>query len=300
MRTVRLLHLILAAIVLALPGQGATAQTGTAAAVDTLNKVDSEGRKQGWWQVAGPLSDKPEYRAGTLFEEGRYMDSRRTGSWKRYWPNGKLKSEINYVKGMPKGAYSMYYQDGKPQEQGTWDLDRNTGSFKRWYGNGNPMQEFVFDAYGTRDGLQKYYHENGRLEVEVTLAKGREEGVLKRYYANGDLWETAEFHDGEAAKESFRTFKPKGPEAEPPPAESAKPAPLRSTDEMPNTTDFRADGRNTLYDAQHRLSQQGLFRKGRLWEGKLYRYNSNGILFRIEVYANGRYVGRAPLTEDDQ
>ncbi len=280
-------------------GQSASAQAN-ALATDTLNRVDELGRKQGWWQVAAPVADKPDYQAGKLIEEGSYADNKRMGTWVRYWPNGKVKSEINYVKGMPRGTYKLYYSDGKLEEQGAWDMDRNTGDFKRWHANGNLAQEFVFDAHGTRDGKQKYFHENGRLAVDVNIVKGREQGTLKRYFPNGDLEETMELQNGTLEDGSFRTFSPKSPVPAVKPPADAVPAPAKTAEETTNAMEFLADGYNTLYDSQHRLAQKGHYRKGRLWNGKVYKYDRNGILYKIEVFVDGRYAGKAQLTEDDR
>lgn len=291
-------HLFSALLAWAVAGGWAAAQAHVAA--DTLNRVDEQGRRQGWWRVTGPVAGRQEYDAGLLFEEGRYADNRRTGTWRRWWPNGKPWSEINYEKGFPKGDYTIYYPSGQAEEKGTWDRDRNTGAFKRWYENGNLAQDFIFDDNGMRDGVQRYYHGNGRLEVEVNIVKGREEGVLKRYYANGDLQGTATFNGGAVEEGSFRSFSPKAPPVKEAPPAEAVPAPARTSGETPNSEDFRADGHNTLYDGQHRLSQQGIYRKGRLWDGKVYKYDRNGILYKIEVYVKGRYVGKAQLAEDDR
>jgi antitoxin component YwqK of YwqJK toxin-antitoxin module len=299
MRAFSTFPLLVLTMAWALAGNFATAQAGPVPA-DTLNQLDAQGLKQGWWRISGPVTDKPDYQAGALYEEGRYANNKRTGLWKRYWPNGRVRSEVTYVKGLPKGSYNTYYQDGSQEEQGSWDLDRNTGSFKRWYNNGNLMQEFVFDQYGTRNGVQKYYHENGSLEVAVNVADGKEEGMLKRYYANGNLEETVNFNGGEADPGSFRNYKPKtAMVAEPVPAD-AKAAPAKAASEQTNSAVFKVDGWNTLYDDQHRLAQQGNYRKGRLWQGKVYKYDRNGILRKIEVYVDGKYVGKAQLTEDDQ
>jgi antitoxin component YwqK of YwqJK toxin-antitoxin module len=298
MRSLNRFYPFLIGLALLMAGQVASAQANTSEP-DTLNRLDEQGRKQGWWQVVGPSAEKPGYDAGRPIEEGRYADNRRTGTWKRYWPNGKLKSEITYVKGMPRGEYVLYYPDGRPEEKGTWDLDRNTGGFKRWHANGNLAQDFIFDGYGTRDGQQKYFHENGRLAVDVNIVKGREEGTLKRYYPNGDLQETAVLHAGVADTDLFKSYSPKGPVPEVKPPADAVPAPVKTTEETTNATDFRAEGYNTLYDNQHRLAQQGHYRKGRLWNGKVYKYDRNGILYKIEVYVDGRYAGKAQLTEDD-
>jgi antitoxin component YwqK of YwqJK toxin-antitoxin module len=298
MRSIRSASFVAATVLGVLVSVSGAFAQANGPAVDTLNNVDGQGLRQGWWQVRGPKPDKPDYTAGKLIEEGRYANNRRTGPWRRYWPNGEVMSEITYVMGRPKGAYATFYPDGKPEEQGTWDLDRNTGAFKRWHPNGNLAQDFVFDRYGTRDGEQKYYHENGQVELVVTIKQGKEDGTLKRYYADGELQETAQYHDGVAL--SSKSFAPKKQAVEPVPAADAPQAPARQADETTNAIEFRPNGMNTLYDLQHRLAQQGEYRNGRLWNGKVYRYGKSGLLYRIEVYANGRYAGNAIPTEDDR
>jgi hypothetical protein len=66
-----------------------------------------------------------------------------------------------------------------------------------------------------------------------------------------------------------------------------------------NLTRFRENGHNTLYDKQLRISQVGEFREGRLWYGRIYRYDKDGVLSKIEVYIDGRYSGLAPITDED-
>lgn len=285
-------------LVMGLAAQCTWAQAGTG--VDTLNRTDDLGRRQGWWKVEAPVPEKPQYAAGQLVEEGRYADNRRMGTWVRYWPNGKLLSRISYVSGRPKGEYKTWYEDGTPEEEGSWDLDRNIGHFKRWHPNGQPAQEFTFDTNGLRNGEQKYYRENGNLEAEVSVRQGREEGVLKRYYPNGDLAETTDFDGGVADAGSFKTYAPKHKAATLPAPADAVAAPVRRAEETPNSGAFKIDGWNTLYDMQHRLAQQGQYRNGHLWDGKVYKYNKDGILTGVEIYANGRYAGKGLLTEDDK
>lgn len=269
-------------------------------AKDTLNQVDDLGRKQGWWRVTAPVTDRPGYSDGQLVEEGRYTNSKRIGLWRRYWPNGRVMSEITYAMGRPKGDYRTYYPSGKVEEQGTWDLDRNTGTFKRWHPNGQLAQDFVFDQYGTRNGVQRYYHENGQLEVEVNIKDGKEDGTLKRYYANGDLQQVAQFNGGVINESNSKWIKPAHKVEEPKPDATATPAPARSADEVTNAVLFRENGYNTLYDKQLRITQQGQFRNGVLYDGKLYKYGKNGVLSRIDVYVAGRYAGQGVITDEDK
>lgn len=294
MRCFLLLNLLLASQVLRAGNGdqlGATVQ-------DTMNRTDAQGRKDGYWKVVAPNTEKPGYANGAVVEEGRYVGGRRAGTWKRYWPNGRLMSEVTYRNGMPRGPYRIFYPSGKLEEEGTWDLDRNTGVFKRWHPNGKPAQEFNFDAYGSRDGVQKYWHDNGQLAVEVSISQGRESGTLKRWYANGDLEETATYVNGELDEASRRTYAPKKPIAAPA-QPAAKAAPEVTAGESTNSMRFRENGYNTLYDKQLRISQTGEFKDGRLWNGKVYRYGGNGVLVRIEVYIEGHFAGDAPITEED-
>lgn len=268
--------------------------------VDTLNRVDEMGRKQGFWKITAPSADKPGYTDGQLIEEGRYTNSKRIGIWRRYWPNGEVMSEITYHMGRPRGAYKTYYPNGKAEEQGSWDLDRNTGKFQRWHPNGQLAQDFTFTADGVRDGDQKYYHENGQLAVQVEVEQGKEDGSLKRYTADGQLQQVAEFNDGviNAANSKYIKSVPKATEVKVDP--KAPVAPAVAPEETTNAIAFRENGYNTLYDRQLRLSQQGDFKQGRLWNGKRYSYDRDGILQRIQVFKQGRYAGDAVITDEDR
>ena len=266
---------------------------------DTLNQVDEMGRKQGYWKIIAPKAEKPGYEDGQLIEEGRYTGGKRVGTWKRYWPNGKVMSEVSYRMGVPRGEYKTYYPSGRVEEHGTWDLDRNTGTFKRWHPNGKLAQDFVFNTFGVRDGQQKYFHENGQLAVDVNVKEGREEGEMKRYTPSGELQQVAQFSNGIIDPARSKFLKPVPEAADVKVDANAPLAPEVQPTERTNAVVFRENGFNTLYDKQLRLSQQGEFLNGRLWDGKRYSYNANGILSRIQVYKGGRYAGDAVITEED-
>ena len=84
-------------LILLFAGQVVAAQVNTSSAPDTLNRLDDLGRKEGWWQLLAPLPEKVGYAAGAVVEEGRYTDNKRTGIWRHYWPNGKVKSCLLYT-----------------------------------------------------------------------------------------------------------------------------------------------------------------------------------------------------------
>lgn len=268
---------------------------------ERTNQVDANGKKQGYWKITAKAGSHPGYKLGVLVEEGTYSNNRRSGVWKRYWPNGKVKSEINYERGIPKGPYKTYYPSGKVEELGAWDLDRNTGDFKRYHPNGKLAQDFKFNEYGLRDGKQKYYHENGTLAVEVDIKEGKEDGTLKRFYANGDVQEISEFNGGVINAANSKYLKPVKKETAAKPAPSAKPAPAVSSEEKTNDAiRFKPNGYNTLYDRQLRLSQSGEYRNGKLFNGKRYKYATNGELDKIEIFVQGRFAGYGVITEGEK
>ena len=63
---------------------------------------------------------------------------------------------------------------------------------------------------------------------------------------------------------------------------------------------FTGDGYAKLFNLNKQISKEGEFRKYRLINGKDYIYDKNGILDRIAVYKDGRYIGEAPIESKDK
>jgi antitoxin component YwqK of YwqJK toxin-antitoxin module len=275
---------------------------------EDLNVTDSSGLRQGYWIIKGYMTDNADYSPNSTVEEGEYKDGKKEGIWKKYWANNKVKSEITYINNRPQGAYSVYYKNGQLEERGIWDRSKNIGEFRRYYRNGKPQQEFYFSDNGKRNGIQRYFHENGQLELEVNIVNGKEGGVMNRYYADGSLKESKELTDGKLVEGSIRNYKANSHVAkiekaiEKEEIELANenvplPETIKAEDQPNEAFAFRPDGYNVLYDENQQVSQIGDFRNGRLWNGKWHRYNSNGILVRIEIYRGGKYIGTGVIQE---
>jgi antitoxin component YwqK of YwqJK toxin-antitoxin module len=288
---------ILVLLILLAFGAGAFAQ----------NKTNEAGRRVGYWKVTGEDKPTPGYATSAVIEEGEYIDGRKEGVWKTYYPSGKVKNEITYQGGRPKGPYTTYYENGQIEEKGNWSLNKNQGKFTRYYENGQVQQDFTFDEGGQRNGTQKYYYENGQLMIEGNWAGGKEDGAVKEYYEDGSLKSVRVFNGGkmDAAKSEFK--KPATPSAAPDP----DPEPVATngnkvkttvavaqSDAKPNIGMFDGNGPHTLYNKNRQISQKGVFKNGRLMDGKVYKYDRDGILISIEIYQNGQYVGEGVITDD--
>lgn len=265
------------------------------------NYTDNQGRRQGYWVILGSFSSEYGYNANQKVEEGEYLDNKRTGVWKKYYPTGSLESEINYIENHPYGHYSTYYPNNRLEESGYWTANKNTGDFKRFHENGNLAQEFNFNSRGKRDGVQKYYYPDGTLQCTVEIDNGVANGMYMLYYPNGELREEKRITNGEVEEESVKTFtlsKPPKEELIIPVLPKQETTPNRS--DRPNLAEFQATGSNTLYNRNKQITQVGHFVEGRLWKGKWYKYDENGILRRVEVYKEGRFIGYGIIDDSNK
>ena len=278
-----------------------TAQSFEVINGDTINMIDENNLKQGFWRIFGKMKKLPNYEPDQVVEEGNYENSRKQGLWKFFFPNGKVKSEIAYVNSRPNGIYKTYYENGQVEEEGAWKNNRNTGDFKRYYENGQVSQKFSFNETGKRNGKQEYYYENGQLMIEGEWAGGKEDGVITEYYENGDVKAKKAFNGGVIDATNTKTFEPENPIKDKEAEELAN-APVKvvkaSAEDEVNVGTFNGNGYHKMYNQNKQLSKVGTFKNYRLMEGEFYKYDDNGILIVIEKYKSGRYIGDAPLPKD--
>jgi len=266
---------------------------------DTINKIDTEGKKQGKWIIFGRHKPGTCYQPEQKVEEGMYIDNKKNGLWIEYYCNGNLKGKIQYVNGRPDGYCIIYHENGKIMEEGQWSskLNRWVGKYRLYYENGQVQHEFYYNQNGKREGPARYYYENGQLAIEGNFVNGQETGVFREYYENGDLKAEKTFNNGQVDVASIKEYQPKKPLE--PTKEEYKQAPpvMASKDEAPNEAQQKSNGPlilngfHTLYNKNKQISKVGEFKNNRLMNGKWYIYDENGILIRIAVYKDGIYVG---------
>ncbi len=267
---------------------------------DTINVIDENNLKQGFWRIFGKMKKLPEYQPDQVVEEGNYESSRKQGLWKNFFPNGKIKSEIAYVNSRPNGSYKTYFENGQIEEEGSWENNRNTGGFKRYHENGQTSQEFVFNESGKRDGKQIYRYENGQIMIEADIVAGKEKFV-KEYYEDGSLKAEKSYIDGELDVANTKVYESKTPIKDKEKEELSK-APVKivkadQNDEV-NDGSFNGNGNHKMYNKDKQLSKVGFFKDYRLMDGELYLYDADGMLYEIQKYKSGRYIGNAPLPKE--
>ena len=240
------------------------------------NLTDEKGMKIGYWIHY----DKDEK---TKLEEGNYVDNRKDGLWKAYFPDGKTKHEITYIKGAAKGNAKMYYSNGNIREEGTWNETCWTGDYRYYHPNGNAAYEWHYNQHGKREGEQKYYHENGNVKYNGNWENGHVKTNVKVYDSSGTFVQNRVYKNG-AFSESVKVK----------PADSVFASPTINSDAIHST--FTGTGYHTLYRLDMQIDEKGNYENGKLIKGEKHIYDEQGILRQIRVYEKGVMVKVNPVT----
>ncbi|MDH4473422.1 MAG: hypothetical protein QE487_12515 [Fluviicola sp.] len=255
---------------------------------DGINQKNEKG-KQGKWIYYG--KDRPEagIPAEGKVEEGKYIDDRKEGIWIKYHNDGvtpKLKGE--YENNRPKGNYTKYHQNGKIKEIGNFEKNQYHDSLKRFHENGQLEYEADYNEGGKEQGKVKYYYPNGQLEFEYTSSNGTPTGKAVRYYENGDVKEIIEYAvDGSVSKSTEKEMVNQ-PVTVRDPGQSNERAPAVGTPKTKGVK-WQPNGYNKVYNEDDEIWQDGVFKDGKLWDGKVYVYDRDGILLKVKVYKSGVY-----------
>lgn len=250
---------------------------------------DAKG-KQGKWVYYG--KDRPDtgIPAAGKVEEGNYKDDRKEGIWIKYHSDGitpKLKGE--YENNRPRGSYTRFHPNGKVKEIGTFEKNIYQDSLKRFTETGQVEFEVYYNAAGKEQGKVRYYHPNGQVEFEYFANNGVPTGKAVRYYPNGDIKEEIEYNsDGTVAKMVEKPMVNPAVKVKDPGASTKKPPLISGT---PNTAGIKwtPNGYNKVYNSDKEIWQDGVFKNGNLWDGKVYVYDRDGILLKVQVYKAGVY-----------
>jgi len=256
---------------------------------DGINKSDGNG-KQGKWIYYG--KDRPDSGIPPegKVEEGNYKDDRKEGVWIKYHNDGvtpKLKGQ--YENNRPRGSFTYYHPNGKVKTIGTYEKNQYQDSLKHFYENGQLEYAANFNAGGKEQGKVVYFYANGQKQFEYVSNNGTPTGKAVRYWPNGDVKEIIEYNADGSVKTSQEKEMVNPAEIVKDPGGSTKKAPAIGP--APNTAGIKwlPNGYNKVYNSDKEIWQDGIFKEGKLWDGKVYVYDRDGILLKVEVFKAGAY-----------
>lgn len=252
---------------------------------DTLNRTDANGLKQGYWIIYYPNNPNQ------IKTEGKYVDGKKQGVWKTFFPSGQLKQEITYVDNRPNGYVRIYYENGNLSEEGIWKGNKWVGKYKFYHKNGKVAYDWNYNNTGKRTGEQKYYYENGNKMIEGTWENGKENGTVKEYNEKGELIVEKTFNNGKLNINSVKIYN-KGQQI----TDNTNEIKQQDTENKIQKTNPNekvgtlSDGFHKTYTRYKKLDKEGIFKAGRLYTGKDYIYDSDGNLLKINIYNNGTLI----------
>lgn len=262
---------------------------------DSINRKDSEDKKQGHWIYYG--ADRPDqgYPNEGKIEEGRYVNDRKEGPWIKYWEDGKtMKLKGHYINSRPNGEYWKYHRNGILKEHGEFYKNQYNGSHEKYDSTGQLIYKSKYDEGKLIDTAFMYFA-NGCLEaIEIMDDKGvRLRSIMySKDDCNKVLEDITQHPHGYIEPVTDFSFKKDS-------------IVIRSIDYQENGTwryysnfvnEFADEnictdqGYLKKYNKDKELLFDGTCKNGRLTNGKLYFYDSDGILLRIEIWENGIFL----------
>jgi antitoxin component YwqK of YwqJK toxin-antitoxin module len=170
-------------------------------AQDTLNMTDSNGKRQGCWRKLDS--------AGRVIYVGYFHDGVPSGTFRYYYPDGKLKT-ISKLTNRGKLAETIsYYPNGRIMATGnylnekkdsTWKFfSESTGtlvseeSYKAGFVDGESrvfypdggISELHYFKNGVMDGLWEQYYTDGKLKLRGSYQAGEKHGLFMTFYDSG-------------------------------------------------------------------------------------------------------------------
>lgn len=251
--------------------------------------------KQGKWIYYG--KERPEMGIPPQGnpEAGFYGDNRKEITDTTFYRNGSIHRVFYRLNGQLSGGYSIYHPNGQLKESGTYYKNQFSDSLKHYHENGKLEYEAWYNEIGKEHGNVKYYFPNGQLEFTYLANNGTPSGTAYRYYENGDLREIIEYAEDGSVRKSDH-FESKNPLPEQPILISeSPPAPYPDEGKVTCARSWNPNGYNKLYNEDKKIWQDGTFKNGALWDGKVYTYGDDHNILKIKIYRNGIYLKDAEL-----
>lgn len=256
-----------------------------------INETDKKGRKQGKWIFYGKDNPKKGYPEEGKIAEGIFKDDRKNGLWTSYYKDGITPRLIGeYKNNRPYGNYQKFYRNGKIMEEGTFRGRRYVDTLKRYSMNGNLTYQAYHNESGQESGEVKYFYDNGNPEFIYEANNGIPTGKAIRYWSNGELKEEIVFNEEGEIENTTGTIEPKKAVLEVDKSNLKKAPKVEE-----KIAHYEVNGYNTIYNQNNELWMVGEFKNKRLWNGKLYIYDEDGLLQNVEVYKEGVFHSNGQL-----
>lgn len=112
----------------------------------------------------------------TLFFGGYFNGVEEGRHFQRY-PGGKMREERHYINGRKDGLQRGWWPDGKPRFLFTCYAGEFEGKFEEWSDSGILIKQFHYNS-GREEGSQKLWWSNGSMRANYVVRDGRKFGLI--------------------------------------------------------------------------------------------------------------------------
>tara|TARA_R110001632_G_scaffold23160_2_gene65869 strand:+ start:198 stop:968 length:771 start_codon:yes stop_codon:yes gene_type:complete len=173
-------------------------------------------------------------------------NKKRTGFWKKYYPNKRIRYVGKFVDGKEVGTFKYYDITTSKHPTIIKEFSAISDSSKvRYFNLDGKLRTKGYMVLRNRVGKWIYYFSNGKLFSEELYVDGKLEGELKNYYKNGKVLELTQYSNGE--KNGY----------------SKKYSDQGVLIEEVNFLNNLLDGVGKYYELNGDLKEEGVYRKGK-------------------------------------
>jgi len=193
----------------------------------------------------------------------------KTGKWKEYYDNGKVKMEGKYKKDKKEGIFREYTVDGKL---------KNTDKYK----NGIIV---VDSEVSVEIKIEKDYYSDAKVKSELTLINGIPNGIYREYSQEGDILLAKMYSEGKVIGEGIIDKKGKKQGDWKEFYFDSKQVKMDGI-----YVEGKKEGEWKFYYQSGKIEQKGNYKNGKP-EGVWKWYYESGNLLREEEFRNGKEEG---------
>jgi len=158
-------------------------------AQDTINQVDAQGRKQGFWRKM----DKDNLRV----YEGQFKDDIPYGRFIYFYQNGKVRTISTISNQGSITRTTSWFPNGKLMAKGKY-LDQQRDSLWQFFSeyDGSLVSEEVYEN-GKKHGLEKIFYPGKGISESITWISGMKDGKWEQFYDDGATKLTGSYKNNE-------------------------------------------------------------------------------------------------------
>lgn len=124
-------------------------------------------------------------------------NNQRTGIWKKYYPNQKIRYEGAFKNGKEIGVFKFYDASSSQNPISIKKYSEKMDSvYSEFYTSNGKLQSKGFFIEKNRVGKWQFFFKDGKIMSEEFYNQGKLEGKIINYYPNGKATEITEYKNG--------------------------------------------------------------------------------------------------------